>query len=127
MLLIFMDQKYSKSEHLKRENQIKFLFEHGNWSSKFPLKIVYCAQPIPSIGHKTGVSVSKRNFKRAVDRNYIKRLLRECYRLHKKELNDVFPEPHLFMIIYTGKEILSFQELERKYLQLLEKVRQTRN
>ncbi|MDR2122744.1 MAG: ribonuclease P protein component [Flavobacteriaceae bacterium] len=122
-----MNQKYTKEEHLKGDTVIKYLFEKGFWANKYPLKIIYCAQTKTPSCHKTGVSVSKKNFKRAVDRNRIKRLLRECYRLHKKELYDIFPDPHLFMIIYAGKEILSFQELEEKYLKLLGKIKNSDN
>jgi ribonuclease P protein component len=119
-----MNQKYTKEEHLKGNVLIKHLFEKGSWVNKYPIKVIYCESlPSSSLLHKTGVSVSKRNFRRAVDRNRIKRLLRECFRLHKKELYLIFPSPHLFMIIYTGKEILSFHELEKKYLQLLEKLK----
>jgi ribonuclease P protein component len=119
-----MNQKYTQEEHLKGETLIKHLFEKGCWASQYPLKVIYCPYPFSAFPlHKTGVSVSKRNFKRAVDRNRIKRLLRECFRLHKNELRDTFSSPHLLMIIYTGKEILSFPELEKKYLQLLEKIK----
>jgi ribonuclease P protein component len=96
---------------------------NGSWTGNYPLKVIYCAQVPPSACHKVGVSVSKKIFKRAVDRNYIKRLLRECYRLHKKELYEIMPEPCFFMFIYTGKEIIPFRELEKKYFRLLEKIK----
>jgi ribonuclease P protein component len=58
----------------------------------FQFRISYKFLPLPA-DEKTvlqvGVSVSKRNFKRAVDRNRIKRLLRETYRLQKRELIEV--------------------------------------
>lgn len=118
-----MKYNYPKKEHLKKESQIKFLFENGVWCNKFPLKMIYCpGNSFLKDNHKIGVSVSKRNFKRAVDRNYIKRVLRDCYRLYKDEFNKTFPTPHMVMILYTGNEILPYQEIEKKYLQLLKKI-----
>ncbi|MGM5631727.1 ribonuclease P protein component [Apibacter raozihei] len=117
-----MNQKYTKNEHLKGEKQIKYLFEKGLWASKFPLKIIYTPQLQPDNLHKAGVSVSKRNFKHSVDRNYIKRLLRECYRLNKNKIYTLFPQAHLLMIIYTGKDKPTFKELEKNYIKLLEKI-----
>ena len=63
------------------------LFAEGKSFSVFPVKVFYL--PIQKEGKqmiKVGVGVSARNFKKAVDRNRIKRLLRECYRLNKLSL-----------------------------------------
>lgn len=75
-----------------------------------------------SILSKAGVSVSKRSFKRAVDRNRIKRLIREAYRLHKPEYLSNILTPHAFMILYIGKEMPTLQELEKKMLVLFNKI-----
>jgi len=113
-----MNQKYSRNEHLKLKRKIDRLFEGGTWLGKYPLRMVYYAD-FELENTQIGVSVSKRNFKRAVDRNSVKRLLRECYRLHKEELSKAFPSPVCLMLIYTGRKILTFKELEEKYLILL--------
>jgi ribonuclease P protein component len=120
-----MNQKYPKEEHLKGFKLIKYLFEKGVWDKKFPLKIIYCPAPETCKFHKVGVSVSKKIFKHAVDRNRVKRLLRECYRLHKNELYDTFPTPHLIMIVYNAKnqEIPTFKTLSKIYLSTLEKIK----
>ena len=91
--------------------------------SAFPLRLVY--MPIDQNNKtlsKAGVSVSKRNFKRAVDRNRIKRLIREAYRLRKPEYLSNILTPHAFMILYIGKEMPTLQELEKKMTVLFDKI-----
>ncbi|MCL4134127.1 UNVERIFIED_CONTAM: hypothetical protein GTU68_026356 [Idotea baltica] len=68
---------------------------------------------------QVGVSVPKRNFKLAVDRNRIKRLMRECYRLQKKLVYKNIDEPYIFMISYLGKEEWKYDELFLKMEKLL--------
>jgi ribonuclease P protein component len=68
---------------------------------------------------KTGVSVSKRNFKKAVDRNRIKRLLRESYRLQKGSYFNNITTQYAFMILYIGKEMPNHTEVESKMKLLL--------
>jgi ribonuclease P protein component len=68
-----------------------------------------------------GVSVSKKNFKKAVDRNYFKRVLRETYRLNKHLLLNNLDQPYSFMFFYQTKERLSYQEINTKTIQLFEK------
>jgi ribonuclease P protein component len=78
-----------KNEKLKSRKQIEALFAGGKTLMCFPLRISYQFLPLAEGENSSiqiGVSASKRNFKRAVDRNRIKRLLREAYRLQKKEL-----------------------------------------
>jgi ribonuclease P protein component len=70
---------------------------------------------------KMGVSVSKKNFKHAVDRNYFKRVLRETYRLNKHVLIDHLDKPYAFMFFYQTKDRLSYEEIHTKTIQLFEK------
>jgi ribonuclease P protein component len=68
-----------------------------------------------------GVSVSKKNFKKAVDRNYFKRVLRETYRLNKHLLIDNLNQPYSFMFFYQTKDRLTYEEINKKTIQLFEK------
>lgn len=114
---------FNKSEKLKSKTHIDTLFKEGKSVSAFPLRLVYMpSSQSDSMLSKTSVSVSKRNFKRAVDRNRIKRLIREAYRLHKSEYLSNILTPHAFMILYIGKEMPTLQELEKKMLVLFNKI-----
>jgi ribonuclease P protein component len=117
-----MQFTYPKIEKLKSKTSIDLLFSEGNSVSKFPLRLVYVENKeanAPLL--KIGVSVSKKYFKRAVDRNYFKRVLRETYRLNKHLLIDSLEKPYAIMFFYQTKEHLTFQEIEEKTIQLFQK------
>lgn len=117
-----MNFKYPKNEKLKSKITIGLLFTEGKSVSKYPLRLVYKSGPMNgSELIKMGVSVSKKNFKKAVDRNYFKRVLRETYRLNKHLLIDNLDQPYSFMFFYQTKERLSYQEINSKTIQLFEK------
>ena len=117
-----MSFTYPKKEKLKSKTTIDLLFSEGNSVSKFPLRLVYVENKeanAPLL--KIGVSVSKKYFKKAVDRNYFKRVLRETYRLNKHLLLDALEKPYAIMFFYQTKEHLTFQEIEEKTIQLFQK------
>ena len=115
------DFTYSKAEKLKSRKIIDLLFSEGKSVSKYPLRLVYA--PTEGVNEKLlfGVSVSKKYFKNASDRNYLKRVLRECYRLNKHLLHNNLDKPYAFMFFYQTKELLTYQEIEEKTIQLFEK------
>ncbi len=119
---IILKFTYSKKEKLKSKALIDQLFTEGQSVSVFPLRLVYLGTAFDdAIIAKTGVSVSKRNFKTAVDRNRIKRLLREAYRLNKAQFFNNLTTPHAFMILYIGKDKPSLVQLETSMKRLFEK------
>ncbi len=117
-----MNFTYPKSEKLKSKNTIDLLFSEGKSVSKYPLRLVYVEGNFgENIPLKMGVSVSKKHFKKAVDRNYFKRVLRETYRLNKHLLLDNLDKPYAFMLLYQSKDRLSYDEINTKTIQLFEK------
>ena len=117
-----MQFTYPKKEKLKSKTTIDLLFSEGNSVSKYPLRLVFVENKEPNAElMKMGVSVSKKYFKKAVDRNYFKRVLRETYRLNKHLLIDNLEKPYAFMFFYQTKERLSYQEIEEKTIQLFQK------
>lgn len=117
-----MDATYPKDEKLKSKKIIDLLFSEGKSVSKYPLRLVYVAHDFEeNVPLKMGVSVSKKYFKNAVDRNYFKRVLRECYRLNKQLLTENVDTKYCCMFFYQTKDKLSYPEINEKTQQLFEK------
>lgn len=118
-----MRYTFRNEEKLKKKNLIKELFASGKSVSLFPLKMIYLQYDHDSpFKIQAGVSVSKRNFKRAVDRNRIKRLMRESYRKNKYLIyNNEDTKKHIMMFIYQGKNEVAYELMEEKMNQLIEK------
>lgn len=100
------NSKYPRAEKLKKNTEISLLFEKGKWRTSGNLRIIILKDK-PNLSVETarfGVSVSKRYFKRAVHRNRIKRLLRECYRLNRDLFRQAFGEKNVFLnfLIYRN-------------------------
>lgn len=105
-------QSLKRKERLKVKLCIEKIFEKGLSLSVDFIRIVYVISSAQSTAeNKVGVSVSKRFFKRAVDRNRIKRLLRTSYRLNKNILKKSEDKSYQIMFIYTGKTLTSFDKM----------------
>ena len=115
-----MKQTLGKQERLKSKTLIGKLYSEGKSVKNFPLRLVYVqTEHTSKYPAQVGVSVPKRNFKKAVDRNRLKRLLRETYRKQKNLVYNSIDKPYVYMISYIGKEELSYAEIELKMKQLL--------
>lgn len=119
----------NKIERLKRRKIIEQLFSEGRAVSAFPIRVQYklvdelLAEPL-----QAGFSASSRTFKRAVDRNRIKRLMREAYRLQKAELEQALQTKQrrlALFLIYTGKELPEYALIKEKMDVVLKKLVQT--
>ena len=110
----------NKSERLSSKKLIKELFDKGSSFYLYPFKVYFLRQTPEEDHNQILFSVSKRNFKRAVDRNLLKRRMREAYRLNKQSLSD--ETSLLIAYIYTSKKILNYSEIEDKLKQTLNRL-----
>ncbi len=115
-----MNESFPSSEKLKSKILIEKLFSEGKYLKSYPLKLIY--SPIENIEiktNKTGVSVTKRNFKKAVQRNLIKRLMREAFRKNKYLVDNNLEKNYALMFIYTGNEIPGYSKISTAIVKLL--------
>jgi ribonuclease P protein component len=117
-----------KNERLKSRKAIEQLFRQGKSFVVTPFKLFFVITPglkDPNNFLQFGVGVSSKNFKRAVDRNRVKRLTREAYRLQKGDLKNSLKSAgrtlHLFLI-YTGRELPNYQLVSDKVGVILKKL-----
>ncbi len=109
-----------KEERLKSRKLVGELYEQGKSIKVYPLRMVYIqTNHTSNYPAQVGVSVPKRNFKRAVDRNRIKRLLRESYRKEKYTVYSNAKQPYVFMISYLAKEEWKYEDIAQKMKKLL--------
>ena len=108
---------FSKAERLKSVSLISDLFLKGQTLFKYPIKMVYLPIDKTQFPVYFGVSVSKKRFKKAVQRNRLKRLLREAYRTQKGSLwsaiNRKKENSYAVMAIFVGKEELPYAKVEK--------------
>ncbi len=117
------NSKYPRAEKLKKNTEISLLFDKGKWRTNGNLRIIILKDKANLHVEKSrfGVSVSKRYFKKAVHRNRIKRLLRECYRLNKDLFKEAFGEKTMAMLFWASPEMPSkFQDVEAQFIKLCE-------
>lgn len=106
---------FSKAEKLCSKIAITALFKKGTWKKHEDIAIVFTPNEGPH--HQFLISVPKRRVKRAVDRNAIKRLIRESVRLNKNLIDTTIhqiPSTYNFGIVYNGPTKANFQETEAK-------------
>jgi len=109
---------YNKQEKLKSRKLIEQLFKEGRTFTVFPLKVFYLV-PAEKLDFyvKTGVGTSSRNFKKATQRNFVKRVLREAYRTEKTPLHEFLQlknKQAAVFILYIDKAQPVFSTIKAK-------------
>lgn len=118
---------FEKCEKLCGEITVNKLFLEGSSFLVYPLRVVWRSAPAsdkPSMRILT--SVPKKKLKHAVDRNRIKRLIREAYRLNRNDLGDFVRQQNLAVevaFIWIPSELIEYEKVERKIKLALEKLR----
>jgi len=119
-----MSFTFGRHEHLKSRKSIALLITSGLTFLKFPIKVRWLVvsdqQIVPVV---CTFSVPKRNFKKAVQRNYIKRIMREAYRLNKQHLFDYLIKKNVkIQVLFTfiGNEVPTYQLVESKIILTLQ-------
>jgi ribonuclease P protein component len=118
-----------KKERLKSRKLIDQLFKEGRNFNLFPFRVYYLFPKAKAadlnVNLQFGVGVSTRNFKHAVDRNRIKRLTREAYRLQKLPFQELLESKQLtiaLFLIYTGKELPAYEVVSEKITVILNRL-----
>jgi ribonuclease P protein component len=114
--------RFPKNERLTSKKNIQLLFAKGEVLFVYPLRVVFLKKETKSAtAPQVLFSIPKKNFKKASDRNWLKRRLREVYRLHKHQLADNEQEYDLACLgfVYVAKEKISYSEIKKKFLLLL--------
>lgn len=107
-----------KDKRLKSRKKIDQLFISGQKAQKFPIRAMFILNSEEENGVKISVSVPKRLFKKAVERNLLKRRMREAFRIHQFKLKT---KGNLeIMFIYTSPQILDFSKIETSMLSLID-------
>ena len=119
-----MINSFPSTEHLKHKRLFEELFSNGNRDFKHPVMVLWKEAELPNdVSIQAGFSVPKKHFKKAIQRNRIKRRLREAYRTQKSELIKRLESSDkqlavLFVIVKPDN--ISYEELQPKILLLLQ-------
>jgi ribonuclease P protein component len=116
-----------KEERLSGKRSIDLLYEKGQSFIAYPLRVVYLLpeDSLRPVGVSMMVRVAKKKIRKAFRRNYVKRQVREAYRVRKHELTASLTERGQSMLLafaYLDNELHSFSEIEKAMTKALKKL-----
>jgi len=118
--------RLGKSDRLKRRKVIEDIFSSGQAVRAFPIQLIWTTAERQGTGHiQAGFTAPRRKFKRAVDRNLIKRRMREAYRLNKCLIPTGIVsenEQIVVMCIYMSGDILAFDSIQKGMIKALKRL-----
>ncbi len=116
---------FTKEERLCSQKLLDELYHKGSSFLLYPFSVIWLLQEPVAKPVQVVLQVPKRRFKHAVDRNYIRRRMREIYRLHKSELLYPFlksDQTLLLGISYIGKELPEYAFMDSKLKEVFKKL-----
>ena len=117
---------FSASERLKSRKQIGLVFNQGRHVNLPPLRTSWILEKgIGGEPLQAGVGASGKYFKKATDRNRIKRLLREAWRLQKSQLKNLLKAREMKLsvfLIYNGRELPEHQQVMEKVKEVIDRL-----
>jgi ribonuclease P protein component len=119
--------QFGKNERLKSQKVIQTLFKSGKVEFLYPFRVVFLVkEETDNVLPQVFFSISKKNFKKAVDRNWIRRRMRELYRLHKTEMMDLAGnyKASYLTITYIAKEKIGYSDMKKKILPLFRRFKE---
>lgn len=118
-----MDFSFPKSEHLCSKIIFSELMNTDKGFNTFPLRVVWKELPLPTeSNYQIAFSVSKRRFKKATDRNRMKRLMREAWRHQKATvISEIEGKQCAFLVIYLSSEPCTFDQMNVAFQKMIEK------
>ncbi|MBR4738809.1 MAG: ribonuclease P protein component [Bacteroidales bacterium] len=117
-----MNRRFPKAEHLCSRRLIERLYAEGQRLRVFPYNVQWLEVPAQEVPCQVLIVVPKRRLHHAVDRNRVKRLTRECYRLHKEPLLKLLQDQErciALSLVYLHNEVMTYEQLYHKFDKLM--------
>ena len=116
---------FKKNEKLTSEKEIDLLFKSGKSSFIYPVKVIFITSRIQPIECKVLMTAPKRYLKKAVDRNLVKRRMREAYRLNAENLKNMLTEKNIsasIAFVYASSKIIDYNDIEARMTKQIVKI-----